>query len=178
MIPPGRDGAGGWGWAESGVLDGKGGATDRTRYPRGYAVAEGRGRDRGCARGRGWARGRGSARSAERAGLVGALIDAGHLGAPSPAETGGWSEVPVASKPHWKPVVGENCELTRNRSPRTSVVRNSIAVSSTQPVRSMWNAAALGGVRSCADSSSVSVTAWITSVPRRGNSPIRSAISR
>src|SRR5690625_1538883 len=178
MIPPGRDGAGRWGWAGSGVLAGKGGENDRTGYPRGYAVAEGRARDRGCARGRGWARGRGCARSAERAGLVGALIDAGHLGAPSPAETGGWSEVPVASKPHWTPVAGENCDLIRNRAARTSVVWNSVAVSTTQPVRSMGNAAALGGVRSCADSSPESVTAWITSVPRRGNGPIRSGISR
>src|SRR5690625_3333451 len=164
MIPPGRDGAGHWGGREAACWPERG-ENDRTGYPRGYAVGEGRARDRGCARGRGWARDRGCARSAERTGLVGALSDAGHLGAPTPAETGGWSEVPMTSKPHWKPVAGENCELTRNRSPRTSVVRNSIAVSSTQPVRSMWNAAALGGVRSCADSSSVSVTAWITSVP-------------
>src|SRR5699024_11400148 len=73
------------------------GENDRSGYPRGYAVGEGRARDRGRGRGRGWARDRGCARSAERTGLVGALIDAGHLGAPSPAETGGWSEVPVAS---------------------------------------------------------------------------------
>src|SRR5699024_6726661 len=118
MIPPGRDGAGRWGWAGSGVLAGKGGRTtgpdtpEGMRWRRGVQGIEGA---QGVEAGPG-ARGRGCARSAERAGLVGALIDAGHLGAPSPAETGGWSEVPVASKPHWKPVAGENCELTRNRS--------------------------------------------------------------
>src|SRR5699024_11236691 len=85
----------------------KGGENGRTGYPRGYAVAEGRARDRGCARGRAWARGRGCARSAERAGLVGALIDAGHLGATSPAARGGGSEAPVASNPPWQPGGGE-----------------------------------------------------------------------
>src|SRR5699024_12395949 len=102
----------------------QGGRKDRNGCPRGGGVAEGRARGGGCARGRGWARGRGCARSAERAGLVGALIDAGQLGAPSPAETGGWSEVPVASKPHWRPVAGENCKGTRSTPTRTSVARD------------------------------------------------------
>src|SRR5690625_4660912 len=124
MIPPGRDGAGRWGWAGSGVLAGKGGENDRTGYPRGYAGAEGRARDPALVRGCACARGRGWGRTGEWACLVGALIDGGHLCDRSPAEAGGWSEVPVASKRHWKPVAGEICGLTRFRSPRTSVVRN------------------------------------------------------
>src|SRR5699024_2363658 len=95
----------------------------------------------------------------------------------SPGRSGA-SPAACVSKPQRNPAEGENCELTRKRSPRTTVVRHSRVRAPESPSRSMWKAAAPAGTSSCCASDADSVTAWITSCPWRGASPIRSAISR